>query len=49
MDSESVLYNLYQIEPNNIEVITELLEVMKINGNHESDLYDSTIRGINRD
>ncbi len=47
-DSESVLYNLYQIKPNNIEVITELLEVMKINGNHESDLYDSILlRGIN--
>ena len=47
-DSESVLNNLYQIEPNNIEVITELLEVMKINGNHESDLYDSILlRGIN--
>jgi len=47
-DSESVLYNLYQIEPNNVEVITELLEVMKINGNHESDLYDSILlRGIN--
>lgn len=47
-DSESVLNNLYQIKPNNIEVITELLEVMKINGNHESDLYDSILlRGIN--
>ena len=47
-DSESVLNNLYQIEPNNIEVITELLEVMKINGNHESDLYESILlRGIN--
>ena len=29
-------------------MITELLEVMKINGNHESDLYDSILRrGIN--
>ena len=47
-DSELVLNNLYQIKPNNTEVITELLEVMKINGNHESDLYDSILlRGIN--
>ena len=47
-DSESVLYNLYQTKPDNVEVITELLEVMKINGNHESDLYDSILlRGIN--
>ena len=39
-DSESILYSLYRTSPNNIDVITELLEVMKINGNHESDLYD---------
>lgn len=47
-DSQTVLYNLYEIEPNNVDVITELLEIMKINGNHESDLYDSILRrGIN--
>lgn len=47
-DSELVLYKLYQTQPKNIEVITELLEVMKINGNQELDLYDSILlSGIN--